>query len=90
MRALTASLFDDQMPDYPEATINLIDALRDYIHVTDDMMSDFAREGALTSEQVSRWKGERGALCNIVTDLESQTFEGWGPEWDFRTRLGLP
>jgi hypothetical protein len=64
-------ILHDLGPGSQEATINLIDALRDYIEAVDDECSCLLFDGTITPEDAADWKRERGAYCNILTRLES-------------------
>jgi hypothetical protein len=47
----TPRRLDEQGPDVPEASVKLVDALRDYIWAEDQTGKDLLGEGAITREQ---------------------------------------
>lgn len=64
-----ASRIEDALPDdWPEAHIKLIDALRGYIRTVDGHVAELSDD--LTKAEHDRWRAERGALKNILTQLE--------------------
>jgi len=72
---ILSHVYDDGRPDFVEAHINLIDALRDYIDANDEIADDFLREGMLTPAQLRKWHAERQTLRLLLNGLEADTVD---------------
>ena len=57
-------------PDWPEAWIALIDALRGYIAADQDVAEDFLREGSITREEYDKSQRHLEPLRALLNDLE--------------------
>lgn len=64
---------DAQCEPWNEAHINLIDALRSYIRTVDAGTEELRYD--LSKAEHDRWRAERGALSNILTQLESHEMD---------------
>jgi hypothetical protein len=56
------SYLDELGPEYPEALVNLIDAMRVFIRVDLDLAKELLREGQITREQYDAGVAENAPL----------------------------
>jgi hypothetical protein len=68
---------DDDPPSVPEATVRLVDALRDYIRAEDAVGDDLLFEGSITRAQYDEWlNGDyRKRLADILKEFEGYGFD---------------
>jgi len=60
----------EQPPDWPEAHLNLIDALRDYIRAEEALANDLLDEGSITREQYNEGMLSVVPMRMMLADLE--------------------
>lgn len=65
----------DRTPEWPEALIALIDALRNYLRSNDEIAEAFLREGEITREQFDKWQAERVAYVEMLQRLEVEKID---------------
>lgn len=65
-----ARIFDDYPPDWPEAHVKLIDALRDYIRSDDMIGRDLFQEGSITREALEKGMAAIDPMRAMLADLE--------------------
>jgi hypothetical protein len=84
LRRLVAVL---EYPDFVEAHIQLIDALRDYIHAHDELGMEFLRDGEITREQYRKWQaGDRQTMRLLLAKLEAEEVDD-GTVWELMQRV---
>ena len=59
-------VLDDLPPDYPEALMKLIDALRDFIRSEEELGRDLLREEQITRETYDAAQKEDGAVSDYA------------------------
>ena len=63
-------MVDEMGPDYPEALVNLIDALRAYIRVDIETADDLLCEGTITRAEYNKAMIETKQLMMLLRHLE--------------------
>jgi hypothetical protein len=65
-------------PTYPEATVILIDALRDYIRMDNDAEADAQIEGwTCTAEERRKWAMHMQLIRLLLKELEEREVDPW-------------
>ena len=68
-------VLDDLPPDYPEALMKLIDALRDFIRSEEELGRDLLREEQITRETYDAAQKRMEPYRIMLKDLEDREFD---------------
>ena len=68
-----ARWLDELGPSYPEATVALVDALRNYIRANDQLARDLLHEGQITIEEFRRPWPHMKQCRSVLRELESMS-----------------
>jgi len=67
-----------EMPkEYPEALINLIDALHDYIQSVKSNGADLLQDGEITREEYDEGIANMKPYFDVLKELEEQDIDPW-------------